>query len=39
MEFGEKFFREIDLFDLTSFLDWTFLNIQAHCVLVERVTK
>ena len=26
-------FREIDLFDFTSFLAWTFLNILTHCVL------
>ena len=33
MEFGQKkFFREIDLFDFTSFFAWTFLNFLAHCV-------
>ena len=33
MEFGPKIFREIGLFDFTSFfLDWTFLNILAHSV-------
>ena len=26
--------REIDLFDFTSFLAWTFLNFPAHCVLI-----
>ena len=32
MEFGEKkFFREIDLFDFTSFLAWTFLDFVANC--------
>ena len=24
-------FREIDLFDFTSFLAWNFLNFPAHC--------
>ena len=32
MEFDQKIFREIDLFDFTSFLAWTFLNFLAHCV-------
>ena len=27
-----KKFREIDLFDFTSFLVWTFLNFLSHCV-------
>ena len=27
----QKFFREIDLFDFTSFLPWTFLIFLAHC--------
>ena len=31
MEFGQKIFREIDLFDFTSFLAWTFLNLLAYC--------
>ena len=36
MEFGQnKIIREIDLFDFTSFLDWTFLNFVAHCVCVH----
>ena len=31
MEFGQKnFFREIDFFDFTSFLVWTFLNFLTH---------
>ena len=33
MEFGKKKIREIDLFDFTSFLACTFLNILAHCEL------
>ena len=32
MEFGQKKnLRDIDLFDFTSFLAWTFLNFLAHC--------
>ena len=31
-----NFFREIDLFDLTSFLAWIFLNFLVQCV--ERLT-
>ena len=31
MENIKKFFREIDLFDFTSFLVWTFFNFLAHC--------
>ena len=27
---SKKFFREIDLFDFTSFLAWTFLNFPAY---------
>ena len=30
MDFGKKN-HEIDLFDFTSFLVWTFLNFLAHC--------
>ena len=30
-----KFFRELDLFDVTSFLARTFLNFLAHCALVR----
>ena len=33
MDFGKKKFREIDLFDSTSFLVWTFLNFLAHSEL------
>ena len=29
-----KFIRESDLFDFTSFLDWTFLNFLAHCAIL-----
>ena len=32
MEFGKKKFREINLFDLMSFLAGTFSNFLAHCV-------
>ena len=28
--FGQNFFREIDLFDFTSFFVWTFLNFLTH---------
>ena len=31
MEFGQKIFLEIDLFDFTSFFAWTFLNFLARC--------
>ena len=31
-KYSEKF-REIDLFDFTSFLDWSFLNFVAHCAI------
>ena len=31
MEFGQKKFPEIDLFDFTSFLAWTFLKFLAYC--------
>ena len=32
MEFRQKHFREIDLFDFTRFfLDWTFFNFLAYC--------
>ena len=27
----KNFFREIDLFDFTSFFAWTFLNFLARC--------
>ena len=27
----KKFFRDIDLFDFTFFLAWTFLDVMAHC--------
>ena len=30
-----QFFREIDLFDFTSFLVWTFFNFLAHCVIFK----
>ena len=31
MEFGQKKFHDIDLFEFMSFLAWTFLNFLAHC--------
>ena len=32
MDFGQQNFREIDLFDFTSFFfGWTFFNFLAHC--------
>ena len=31
MEFGQKIFRQIDLFDFTSVLVWTFFNFLSHC--------
>ena len=33
MEFGQRKFREIDLFDFTSFFAWTFLNFLAHLII------
>ena len=33
MEFGKKKFPEIDLFDFSSFLAWTFLNFLAYTVM------
>ena len=34
MEFGQKdFFREMDLFDFTSFLAWTFLNFLSELAI------
>ena len=35
MEFGQKNFREIDLFDLTSFLVWTFSNFLARALIIS----
>ena len=35
MEFGQKEICEIDLFDFTSFLAWTFLNILAQGVISD----
>ena len=32
MDFDQKFFREIDFFDFTSFLAWTFLIFLAYTV-------
>ena len=37
MEFAQKNFHEIDLFDFTRFLEWTFLNFLAHCELSEQL--
>ena len=34
MEFDQKFFREIDLFDFTSFFGLDFFNFLAHYVLI-----
>ena len=40
IEFGQKkIIREIELFDVTSFLAWTFLNYVAHCVGVGPLNK
>ena len=33
--FVKKFFREIDLFDITTFLAWTFLLFLALCASIE----
>merc|ERR1711974_237558 len=35
MEFGQKMFSEIDLFDFTRFFGLDFLNFLAHCVLAS----
>ena len=37
-KYTKKKFREIDSFNLTSFLAWTFLNFLVHCV-VNVLTK
>ena len=39
MEFSQKKFREIDLFDFTSFLAWTLLKYRAHYVGVAPLYK
>ena len=30
-KYSKNVFREIDLFDFTSFMVWTFFNFPAHC--------
>ena len=39
MEFGQKIIREVDLFDLTNFLAWTFLYFLAHYDISESNSK
>ena len=36
MEFGQKFFCEIDLFDFTNFFGLNFFNFLAYCALACR---
>ena len=36
---SKKIFREIDLFDLTNFFAWTFLNFLAHTVWILAVIQ
>ena len=39
MDFGQKIFREIDLFDFARFFVYTFLNFMARCDVIWREKK